>query len=119
MSFSERLKILRNSKGITQQDLADILKVERPTIAGYETKGKQPDYDKLLILSDYFNVSIDYLLGKSDIKEPAEKIIEKNKDTEYTLALHNAKGYDDNLPEEAKKEIDNFIEYIKNKYKDK
>lgn len=116
MSFSDRLKDLRNSKGLTQQDLADILKVERPTIAGYETKGKQPDYEKLLILSEYFNVSIDWLLGNSEIKEQAEKILERSNDSEYTIALHDNRGYDEELPEEARKEINDFIEFVRHKY---
>lgn len=116
MSFSDRLKDLRNSKGLTQQDLADILKVERPTIAGYETKGKQPDYEKLLILSEYFNVSIDWLLGNSDIKEQAEKILEKSNDNEYTIALHNSDGYDADLPPEAREELKEYIEFLKHKY---
>ncbi|WP_142413098.1 helix-turn-helix domain-containing protein [Hathewaya massiliensis] len=113
MTFGDKLKQLRDEKNITQQELADILKVGRPTIAGYETKGKQPDYDKLIILSNYFNVSIDYLLGKTDIKEPADKILEKSQDT---IALHRNDGYDDDLPEEARKEIEDFKEYVRHKY---
>lgn len=66
MTFGDQLKYLRINKGITQQELADAMKVGRPTIAGYETKGKQPDYEKLAWLSNFFNVSIDYLLGHTD-----------------------------------------------------
>ncbi|MFL0197802.1 helix-turn-helix domain-containing protein [Clostridium sp. WILCCON 0269] len=70
MAFGNRLKLLREEHGLTQQMVATILKVERPTIAGYETNRKQPDYEKINILADYFNVSIDYLLGRSDIRNP-------------------------------------------------
>jgi transcriptional regulator with XRE-family HTH domain len=66
MSFGDKLRELREKKGVTQQDLADFLGVGRPTIAGYETKNKQPDYDKLVKIADYFNVPIDYLLGRID-----------------------------------------------------
>lgn len=62
MSFATQLKILRARHNVTQQELADYLNVTRPTIAGYETKGKEPDYATLLLLSSYFRVSIDYLL---------------------------------------------------------
>jgi transcriptional regulator with XRE-family HTH domain len=68
MTFGERLKELRKQKGITQQELADILKVGRPTVAGYETKGKQPDFEKLAMLCKYFNVSSDELLGRQNIQ---------------------------------------------------
>jgi transcriptional regulator with XRE-family HTH domain len=61
-----RLKQLRNEKVITQQELADLLNVGRPTVAGYETKGKEPDFAKLIVLAEYFEVSIDYLLCKTD-----------------------------------------------------
>lgn len=66
--FAERLKLLRNEKKITQAELASLMKVGRPTIAGYETKGTQPDYEKLAWLASFFNVSTDYLLGLTDIK---------------------------------------------------
>lgn len=64
-NFGEKVKKLRVQKNLTQSQLAEVLSVGRSTIAGYETKGKQPDYDKLEKLATYFNVSIDYLLGYS------------------------------------------------------
>lgn len=66
LNFGTRLKELREKRSMTQQQLANLLNVGRPTIAGYETKGKEPDYSKLRTLSRYFDVSIDYLLGHSD-----------------------------------------------------
>ena len=63
MSFATRLKKLRNARHVTQQELADYLNVTRPTIAGYETKGKEPDYNTISMIASYFNVSIDYLLS--------------------------------------------------------
>lgn len=63
MSFATRLKKLRNVRHVTQQELADYLNVTRPTIAGYETKGKEPDYNTISMIASYFNVSIDYLLS--------------------------------------------------------
>lgn len=63
--LGETIKRLRKQNNITQAQLAQALSVGRPTIAGYETKGKQPDYEKLLMLSQYFNVSIDALLNNT------------------------------------------------------
>jgi transcriptional regulator with XRE-family HTH domain len=117
MTFGERLKKLRDERNLTQEDIADILSITRPTVAGYETKGKQPDYDKLKKLSEYFGVSIDYLLGITDIRETADKIAKR--DTTETIALHRTDGYDEDLPEEAIKEIENFKEFIRQKYKKK
>ena len=68
MEFGKRLKELRDERKVTQADLAGLLNVVRPTIAGYETRGKEPDFDKIRILCDFFNVTSDYLLGISDNK---------------------------------------------------
>lgn len=66
MGFPEILKELRESRDIRQEDLAKYLNVSRPTVAGYETGRREPDYNKLVMLSEYFHVSIDFLLtGKS------------------------------------------------------
>ena len=69
MYFNSNLRKLREDHHLTQKALADIIKVTRPTIAGYESKNHQPDYEKLLILSDYFHISIDDLLRK-DLNAP-------------------------------------------------
>jgi transcriptional regulator with XRE-family HTH domain len=64
--FGSRLKQLRKEKGLTQQQLAALLKIGRPTVAGYETKGKEPDFEKIMWLSAFFGVTTDYLLGISN-----------------------------------------------------
>lgn len=65
-TFSERLKFLRTRKGITQQELADIVGVSRTAIAGYERLDKQPNFDVLVKIAQYFDVTTDYLLGLSE-----------------------------------------------------
>lgn len=72
--FGKRLKQLREENSLTQQDLSDLLHVGRSTIAGYETKGKEPDFQKLCLLANYFNVSIDYLLGLSNERKQTLKV---------------------------------------------
>ena len=67
MTFGERLKELRMKSGYTQKQIAEVLKVGRPTIAGYETKNIYPDYEKLIALADFFKCSTDYLLGRTDV----------------------------------------------------
>lgn len=67
-----RLKKLRKEKGVSQQTLAGILKVTQATISGWESEKFEVDNASLFRLADYFNVSVDYLLGRTD--EPnAEK----------------------------------------------
>jgi transcriptional regulator with XRE-family HTH domain len=74
LNFGNRLKQLRNSKQLTQQDLATLMGLSRATIAGYESTGKQPDQEKTLWLADYFNVSTDYLLGRTDDPIPVRNL---------------------------------------------
>ncbi|MEF9839860.1 MAG: helix-turn-helix transcriptional regulator [Lachnospiraceae bacterium] len=62
MNFATTLKNLREEKKLTQAALAKELKVSRPTIAGYETRNRQPDFERLQRISQYFDVSIDYLI---------------------------------------------------------
>lgn len=65
--FGELLAELRQDKGMTQRQLADILFVSVGTISNYE-KGKHlPDVERLKMISDYFNVTTDYLLGRCSL----------------------------------------------------
>jgi len=68
MNFSKTLKTLRKEKHLTQGQLASYLNISRSTIAGYETKSRQPDFETLQRLADYFEVSIDFLItGENSI----------------------------------------------------
>ncbi len=62
MSFSKKLKALRHENKMTQQYVADRLNVARSTVAGYETKCRQPSHEKLTTLANLFHVTVDYLL---------------------------------------------------------
>lgn len=65
-TFSDRLKSLRRENNILQKDLAMLLKVTPRAIRNYENGSHEPCYDSLIKLADYFNVSLDYLLGRTD-----------------------------------------------------
>lgn len=61
--FGIKLKQLRNEKGITQKELADILNVRNTTISAWEKDIAEPPYDTLVELAKIFEVTTDYLLG--------------------------------------------------------
>ena len=61
-----RLKEIRKSKGISQLKLAMDLNTSQNTISRYETGEREPGIDELIKLADYFNVSVDYLLERTD-----------------------------------------------------
>ena len=67
-----RLRFLRNEKGESLEKIAKYLNVTIQTISNYETEKRDMTPDTILKLAEYFNVSTDYLLGKSDIRNPEE-----------------------------------------------
>ena len=72
MSLGERICKLRSEKNLSQGDLADALEVSRQSISKWETNGSVPDLDKLIKLSELFDISLDELItGKEKAGQPA------------------------------------------------
>lgn len=65
-NLAERLKSLRLEKGLTQQQLADELKMNSVTYLRYEKGQREPSIDTLIEIAGFYGVSIDYLVGISD-----------------------------------------------------
>ena len=72
-SFSERLKKLRHEENISQQALAKILGISKSSVNMYERGEREPSLETQEAIADYFNVDIDYLLGKTDYKRRARE----------------------------------------------
>lgn len=68
-TFSQRMKQLRKEKKLTQQQLADQFSVKLRTCQGYEYGESYPEVAKLVAIADFFDVSLDYLMGRSEIRE--------------------------------------------------
>lgn len=68
-SFGQRMKELRKERNMTQQSMADIFSVKLRTYQGYEYGESYPEVAKLIAIADYFDVSLDYLVGRSDVRE--------------------------------------------------
>lgn len=69
-SFKKRLKELRKENYLTQSQLADKLGLAFSTISMYERGEREPDFETLEIIADYFNVTMDYLHGKTNSPTP-------------------------------------------------
>ncbi|MFZ7134384.1 MAG: helix-turn-helix domain-containing protein [Eubacteriales bacterium] len=95
--LGKRIQELRKDKGITQQELAKMVKISHPQIVRYETKGVQPPADVLARIADAFDVSIDYLVN-GDKSDKAQQTL---KDAELIQKFKQL----DQLPEEEKKSI--------------
>ncbi len=72
MTFGQRLTFLRREKGFSQAELAYRLNVGQSTIAMYERDKRSPDHKMLEQLASFFNVSVDYLLGLTKVRERVE-----------------------------------------------
>jgi transcriptional regulator with XRE-family HTH domain len=103
--FGKRLKQLREDNDLRQEDVGKIVNVEKSTVSQWESGKRTPDVETIMKLADYFNVSIDYILGKTDIRTPIE-----------TIAAHRSDDPMSELPEEARKSLEEFKEFILRKY---
>lgn len=66
-----RIAELRKKRNMTQSDLANSLDMSTSSVAMWETGKREPDTDKIAKIADLFNVSVDYLLGRTDVLENA------------------------------------------------
>jgi len=78
--IGERLKKLRQERGILQRQLAEMLKITQQTISLYESNKREPDAETLSKIADFFGVTIDYLLGRTDTPSPVDKITDSVSD---------------------------------------
>ena len=68
-NFASRIRELRTERKMKQQELADTFSVRVRTYQGYEYGESYPEVAKLIAIADYFDVSLDYLVGRSDVRE--------------------------------------------------
>ncbi len=68
-NFANVFKDLRVKSGLTQQEMADRLKISRSSIGMYENGEREPSFELLEAIADYFNVDMNYLLGKKELSE--------------------------------------------------
>lgn len=73
MTFGEKLYELRTKKGLSQEQMAELLEVSRQSISKWESDKCFPEMNRVLFLSDYFDVSLDYLMRDLDKEEQSEK----------------------------------------------
>lgn len=75
-NFNKRLKILRNERKSTQEEVAKYLNVQRATYSGYERGVIMPPYEKIDALAHYFNVSVEFLMGERAPEKPSADALE-------------------------------------------
>lgn len=102
-----RLKQLRLERGLLQSDIAKVIKKSERTVGFYETGERDMNTETLSTLADFFNVSIDYLLGKTNIR---------NIEDEFKFAYYKEI---EGLTEDEIKEALEFYKMVKNRKNEK
>ncbi|MCS7463906.1 helix-turn-helix domain-containing protein [Paenibacillus doosanensis] len=116
MKYGERIASLREKHSLTQEGLSSKLGITRASLSHYENNRREPDYETIVSIANLFNVSIDYLIGRTDdphivldedvrefvdsLELSNEKILEK-----FSLTVDGMKL----TPEEAKR----FIAFVR------
>lgn len=112
--LDKRLRELRNSLQLTQQEIAEKLHISRVRYNQYETGKRQPDNEMLKLLSSFYKVSVDYLLGNNEdhitLDEELQQLLS---DPDTLVAFKDFHS----LTDSDKQEIINFIKFKKQQSK--
>ncbi len=92
MKFNEKLLSIRKQKGLSQEELGMELQVSRQTISKWESGQSYPDFQKLVLLSDFFDMTLDELVRDIDVQDVREKGLTDEKVNAMYLDLENAKA---------------------------
>lgn len=109
---SNKIRFLRVQRNMTQADLGTIIGLGPGAIGNYERGEADPSIEHLTKLADFFEVSIDFLIGRTDIKDRPETIV---RGTSRGITLMD--GFN-SLPEEAQKKVEEIFEMVKAFYKE-
>jgi len=97
--IGERLYDLRKDANLTQDELAEILNINKHSISSYERNKSEPPDSIKIAIAKYFNVSVDYLLGLSDFPIP-------------TSLQHRYLRLPEHFPDDAIPELASYMEYL-------
>jgi transcriptional regulator with XRE-family HTH domain len=117
-TFGDRLRSLRIEKELNQEELGKIFNMTKSRISQYETSKHEADDETKKMFADYFKVSLDYLMGRTNIREPESLTLDEElqqllNDPDTMVAFKDFK----NLSETDKQEIINFIRFKKQQNK--
>lgn len=116
MMFSDRFSELLKESGITKYRLSKITGISQTTLGRWESGTQAPNIGAAAMLADVFEVSTDYLMGKTDEKKPRAQAGEKPPvtDDDIKFALFNGA---DNITDEMYEEVKSFAQFVQEKYK--
>ena len=111
MDNKNNLKQIRNSKNLLQTKVAMDLSITQETVSSYETGRVLPSSDMLIRLADYYNTSVDYLLGRTKYDMPIDRIKPNNISDKDIVILNKI----NNLSNDNKSKIEAYIDGLTDK----
>ncbi len=109
----KNLKKLREEKGISQKQLADVVSVSQQSINKYENHNIEPDIDTLIKMADYFETSVDYIIGHSKIRRKIEAVSSYDLNIEEAKLVENYRTLSNNQRKSIVLIIENYIDMLK------
>jgi len=111
MKFGNILRQLREEKELSQVELAKKLNITSQSLSQYELSKRMPDIEMVNRLADFFNVSVDYLLGRIDVKDSS---IFSVKEDENKFGIHNEIVNEiEKLSPESQEDLEAYIKLLK------
>lgn len=93
MKFNEKLMSIRKMKGLSQEELGMELQVSRQTVSKWESGQSYPDFQRLVMLSDFFDMTLDELVKDIDVQDVRDKNLTDEKVASIYLDVESAKNY--------------------------
>lgn len=106
------LKTLRTKKGISQQTLADAIGSSQQSINKYENHKIEPDIDTLIKIADYFETSVDYLIGHTDIDRVIEDVKKYDLGASESELIDNYRKLSPKQRDSIESVIGNYLELL-------
>lgn len=107
-TFQDRFNVLFEESDLSQEDFGKLFGASKGQVFNWRSGRGEPDSETLKLIAAKCNVSVEWLIGNINIRTPI-----------VTLAANRDDNKMDDLPDSAIREIENFKEFIRNKYKQK
>ena len=104
------LKKLRAEHRVTQKQLADVISVSQQSINKYENHNIEPDIDTLIKIADYFNTSVDYLIGHTDIQRKIESVTSHDLNAEESSLIDSYRKLSPKQRSSIRDVMENYLE---------
>lgn len=108
--YGARIRELRKERGWTMKQLGQRLNLAESTISGYENEIRRPDMDILIRFAELFDVSVDYVLGRSSERKPSASASAKTKEAPAAYTFTGADGRMETLTADEAKHLAETLE---------